>query len=118
MGKAQRVKGANFEREIARLIREVLPGCEAKRALGQYRGGAEAPDVSIPGLFWIECKVGKAPPLMRALNQARADCPKGQGLTPLAIVKQDRHKPVVLVELDDFLELLREWWALRHDPYP
>ena len=116
MGKAQRLKGANWEREVSRLFLEAMPGCEAKRAIGQYRGGAEAPDVLVPGVFWAECKVGKAPPLMRALNQARADCPKDEGLTPIAIVKQDRHKPVALVDLEDLLEILGEWWELKHEP--
>ena len=90
-----------------------MPGWRAAKAIGQARGGSEAPDVLVPGLFWIEAKVGQAPPLMRALNQAVGDCPPGEGLTPMAIVKQDRHDPVALIRLDDLLELLGEWWESR-----
>lgn len=114
VGKAQRLKGANWERDVARLFLEAMPECGARRAIGQYRGGAEAPDVLVPGLFWVECKVGKAPPLMRALHQALDDMPTGQGLTALAVVKQDRRRPVALLELDDLLDILREWWELKN----
>ena len=114
MGKAQRAKGARWERAVAKLFLEAMPGCDARRAIGQYRGGAEAPDVMVPGCFWLECKVGKAPPLMRALAQALEDMPKGQGLIAAAIVKQDRHPPVALLELDAFLDIVSEWWELKN----
>jgi hypothetical protein len=114
VGKAQRVKGARWERQVKRLFLEAMPGSETQRAIGQYRGGAEAPDVLVPGLFWLECKVGQRPPLMRALHQALGDCPKGQGLIAAAVVKQDRKRPVALLELDDFLDILKEWWELKN----
>ena len=104
MGKAQRVKGAQWEREVKRLFLDAMPGSETQRAIGQYRGGAEAPDVLVPGVFWIECKVGKA----------LGDCPKGEGLIAAAVVKQDRKRPVALLELDDFLDILKEWWELKN----
>ena len=55
-----------------------------------------------------------SPPLMRALHQALDDMPTGQGLTALAVVKQDRRRPVALLELDDLLDILREWWELKN----
>ncbi len=110
MSKSQRDKGARWEREVAHRLEAAMPGSGAIKAIAQTRGGAEAPDVLVPGLFWIECKVGARPPLMRALEQAERDCPEGRGLTALAVVKQDRQQPVVVMRLEDFEEFIGEWW--------
>lgn len=63
----ERRKGHNFEREIARRLRERWP--EAKRGF-QTRGGTkEAADVvGVP--LRVECKHGKRPNLPAALRQA------------------------------------------------
>lgn len=92
MGAMSRRKGAAFEREVAKLIRDNL-GYECKRNLEQYQQGGD--DLSgVPGwsieckryancvpsdirLFWLQCEA-----------QAVA-----KGLRPVLIVKQDR-KPI------------------------
>lgn len=120
MGRMQREKGKRWEREVARRFRDALPQHvdAIKRGAQQSRDGHDEADVRTP-YFWPECKVGKAPPLMRALEQAEAEEGKARGvraaggeqnperLVPVAVVKQDRHKPVALLRLDDFLELVR-----------
>jgi|TARA_Y100000590_G_scaffold438109_1_gene560518 hypothetical protein len=84
-----------------------MPGCEAKRGL-QTQGGAEdVPDVQA-GPLHIECKVGARPPVRRALNTAVSTCPKGR--IPLAVIKEDRKQPYVVMMLDDFEDFLKEWW--------
>jgi hypothetical protein len=87
-----------------------MPGAEVRRGF-QYRGGEEAPDVECP-IWWIECKHGKRPSIRNALDQARGDCPKGR--MPIAVVKDDRVPPTVTLDLDDFLEVIAEWWARRN----
>ena len=57
--KRNRRKGHDFEREVVNVAKS--HGFEAERGL-QYRGGEEAPDVSVEtlhGPLWIECKVRK-----------------------------------------------------------
>lgn len=118
-GSRSRRKGAAFEREIAGRFAEAMHGAEVKRGL-QYRTGEEVPDVDAPGL-WIETKRGKKPNLRGALRQAARDASKGR--IPIAVVRDDRAAKakdrdeqvgtVVLVELDDFLEMLEGWW--RHE---
>lgn len=66
-------------------------------------------DVSVPG-FWVECKVGKAPPLRPALEQAIVAMGDRKGMWPVAVVKEDRYPATVTMRMDDFLELVGEWW--------
>jgi hypothetical protein len=102
MGASQRRKGHNYEREIARVFREIYPG--ARRGL-QYRDGSEAADVEGTP-FHIECKRGKAISVFAALKQAEAAA--SRGMVPIVVAKRDRERDVVMLSLEDFLELIRE----------
>ena len=104
-GARSRRKGANFERELVHLFRDALPGAEVRRGL-QCRG-EEVPDVDCP-VFWVEAKRGKKPNVRGALRQACAAAPKGR--IPLAIIRDDREDAFVSLNLDDFLEIVGEWW--------
>ena len=105
MGKMQRDKGARWERDVANRFKAVGFG-DAKRGFQTRGGAAECADVSA-GPFHIECKVGKKPPIRTALTTAVTTCP--EGLIPLAVIKEDRRDPFVVIQLDDFLEFAKEW---------
>jgi len=107
-GAMSRRKGATFERELVWRFREVMPGAEVKRGL-QSRSGEEVADVDCP-VFWIEAKRGRKPNVRAALKQAEASAPKGR--IPVAVIRDDRAAPFVALSLEDFLELVREWWEL------
>ena len=109
MGGLSRRKGAAWERALVHLFREAMPGAEIRRGL-QCRGGDEVPDVDCP-VFWIEGKRGKKPNVRAALRQATEAAPKGR--IPLAVIRDDRAEAFVALSLDDFLELVAEWWAER-----
>ena len=112
MGKSQRTKGHSFERWVARSFNEAMPGLGAKRGF-QTRGGAgEDPDV-ITGIWDIECKVGKKPPIRAALVGAVKYCKPGH--VPLVVIKEDRKTPFVVMVLDDWLEMASEWWEMRNE---
>ena len=55
--------------------------------------------------FSVECKARKValPLAYHALPQAASQF----GLTPLAVIKADRKKPLVVMALDDFMKLLK-----------
>ena len=108
-GAHSRRKGARFERDMVHRFREVMPGAEIRRGL-QCRSGNEVADVDCP-VFWPELKRGKKPNVRAALRQALAAAPKGR--VPVAVIRDDRQEPFVALELDDFLELIREWWHWR-----
>lgn len=109
-GARSRRKGAGFERELVQRFREVMPDAIVRRGL-QYRTGEEAPDVDCP-VFWPEAKRGKQPNVRAALRQATEAAPPGR--IPIAIIRDDRAAAFVALGLDDFLELVSEWWARRN----
>lgn len=109
MGALSRRKGRRYEQELVHLFRDAMPDAEIRRGL-QSRGGAEVPDVDCP-VFWLESKRGKKPNVRAALQQATAAAPKGR--IPLAVIRDDRAEAFVALSLDDFLELVAEWWAGR-----
>ena len=86
-------------------------GADRVRRGFQYRDGAECADVIAPAM-WIEAKVGKLTNPRAAIRQAVAAA-AGKGLWPVAVSKDDRTEPLVTMRLDDFMDLLREWWAGR-----
>ena len=101
-GAGSRRKGAAFERWLVRRFRVVFPTADIKRGL-QSRGGAEVPDVDVPG-WHVEAKHHRRVDLRAALAQAIADAAPGR--VPVAVCKDNRGEPVALLRLDDFLGLV------------
>ena len=66
------------------------------------------PDIDAPA-FWIECAPGNVDANL-ALLEAEADA-RGSALWPLAVTKLPGDAPTVHMRLDDFTELLLEWWS-------
>jgi len=108
-GRSSRRKGHDYERAVARDLREVFGG-DVRRGL-QFRDGADAPDVVAP-CFWVECKRGKRTNPNAALRQA-TEASDGKGLWPVAVCKNDNEPATVTMSFEDFLDLVREWWSTR-----
>lgn len=111
MGRPSRDKGKRGELQ-AREPLALLTGCTWERSANQsrVRGGRGNPDLVCderPGLH-PEVKVGKAPPCLPALQQATEDA--GEGCVPFALVRKDRGRWVLMVEVERFEDLCR---ALR-----
>jgi len=107
MGKRSRDKGAQWERDVAKLFAAALPGVDCRRTgYMQVDDGAFMPDVYTGGIFHIECKVGKLPNPRAALAQA-AQASKGYAI-PIAVIKDDRRAPFVTLSLMDFLGIV-DW---------
>lgn len=110
----QRVKGATWEREVARMFRAYFKlGAAAKRGY-QTRSGRDGADVEGTP-FWIECKHGRYCQPEAALIQAEK-ASDGDGRTPIAVCKSDRSKPFVAIRLDRFLALAGLAFEMPHDP--
>jgi len=107
VSKYQRTKGAAFERKVAALFREAMPGAECRRNLQPQGGRVAGNDLVVP-MFGVECKVGKLPNPRAALLQAERDA--SPELYPIAVVQDDRQPPFVVVRLEAFLEMVGEWW--------
>jgi len=111
MSKRAREKGAAWEREVAKLFNEAMPGANAKRGLSQARSGSEVADVDLPW-FWVEAKHRKHLTAQAALRQALEAC-SGSGKIPIAALKPQRERAFVCLYLDDFLTLARIVWHYR-----
>lgn len=101
-------KGARFERSLASKFREY--GYDARRT-AQYCGNTgDASDVvGLPGLH-IEAKHQERMSLYEWMAQAKRDA-EGTGRLPAVFHKKNNASILVTMELEDFMNLYREWEA-------
>lgn len=101
-------KGKRFELKLAGLLREY--GYECRRT-AQYCGNTgDASDVvGLPGLH-IEAKHQEKMYLYDWVSQAKRDS-EGTGRLPAVFHKKNNAKILVTMELDDFMQIYREWEA-------
>ncbi len=110
-GRGARMKGASFERELAKYISEKT-GLEAKRGLGQARvGGSEIADVEVEYIH-VEAKRQIKCNIKAAMRQAIEDCALKNKL-PAAITKDDRDQALVTMRLDDWIELFKAYIEVK-----
>jgi len=111
-GRSARVKGATFERDLAKYITENT-NVEAKRGIGQTcSGGAEVSDVDIP-VFHIEAKRQKRCRIKAAMQQAIEDS-NVNGKIPVAITRDDRADTLCTMLLDDWIKLFNDYMDLKN----
>ena len=116
MGRSQREKGKRWEREVARLYREAVGTGE--RTGWHQSHGLDVADVSVPlpllswpkGI-WNECKHHARVSMRAALVQALDACPEGH--LPIAVCKDNRKEPLVVLRLSDWLTLMKDLEAAR-----
>ena len=109
MGKFSRDKGKRGERELAGLFRE--HGYSDARRTSQFCGqtGDAADVIGLPGIH-VECKRVEKLNLYDAYDQARRDSEaKGNGDLPVVFHRRNNTKWLVIMGLDDWFALYREW---------
>lgn len=112
-GRGARIKGASFERELAKYISDKT-GLEAKRGLGQARvGGSEIADVEV-NYIHVEAKRQIKCNIKAAMRQAIEDCALKNKL-PAAITKDDREEALVTMRLDDWIELFKAYIVVKEN---
>jgi hypothetical protein len=124
MGRSQRRKGHDFERQVAQVFRgeEPVPLSavkhaiwpDAQRGLGQARFVKDQPRASdVEGTPWrVETKKGAATNIKGAMRQVIADGAAAKDpRPPLVVSMDDRAEPVVTMRLADFVELI---WKQQH----
>lgn len=99
-------KGARGERELAKALRN--HGYEARRTQ-QYCGNTgDASDVvGLPGIH-VECKRTERLSLYDALSQAKRDASGSKDL-PTVFHRKNNCDWVVIMSLDDWMTLFKEW---------
>lgn len=100
-----RQKGARFERQLAKMLREY--GYEAERGC-QHAGGKDSPDVkhNMTRLH-IEAKDVEKLNIWNALEQSKRDA--GDDEIPVVMFKRNRSKVYVAVPFDEFMALYTAW---------
>lgn len=107
IGRSARIKGATFERQLAKYFNENTT-LDAKRGIGQTRsGGAEVSDVDMP-ILHVEAKRHKRCNIKAALRQAIEDA-NINGKIPVAITKDDRADILCTMRLDDWIHLFNAY---------
>lgn len=110
MGKMSREKGKRFERTLASRFRE--HGYDARRT-AQYCGktGDASDVVGLPGIH-VEAKHVEQMRLYEWMAQAKNDAEAGgKGNLPAVFHKKNNAEILVTMELDDWMNLYREWEA-------
>jgi hypothetical protein len=107
-----RRKGTDFEREVAKRLAEVFGKTFVQRNVKARKGHSPA-DVVAPGM-WIECKAQRLSNPRKALRQAESGA-RAEGRWAVAVCKDDRKPPRVMMRFEDFLALLRDWHGRRVD---
>jgi Holliday junction resolvase len=100
MSEMSRRKGGNHEREIVNLLK--AKGFAAARNLDQTRdGGGDIPF----GAFLIECKRRAQIALYQWWDQAEISAVSREK-TPLLVIRADGKRNLVVMDLEDFLEIV------------
>ncbi len=103
MSKSQRTKGANGEREVCKLIFEIL-GIEAHRNLSQTRDGGA--DIKLPPYSLEVKRRARIGNVYDWMDQAENGCSVNE--KPAVVFRADGKKWLACIPLDDFLSLARE----------
>lgn len=112
MGKTSREKGADFERQVARWLRENGFLTAMRTAQHSGKAGDAADVVGLPGIH-IECKAVESPHVWAWIHQAERDS-SGTGNIPVVIWKQNRKQWLALMRLDAFLQF-RKFASVRQN---
>lgn len=109
-GRGARIKGATFERTLAKMLTEAT-GSNFQRGLGQTRrGGAEVSDVYSEAHpeFHFEAKKQVKCNIKAAMRQALADIEKTDKM-PIVVTKDDRSDTLVTMRYEDWIKLFTNY---------
>lgn len=100
-----REKGARFERQLSKMLREY--GYEAERGC-QHAGGKDSPDVktNMPGIH-IEAKNVERLSVWNAIAQSERDA--GEDEMPVVMFKRNRSGVYVTLSFENFMKLYQAW---------
>lgn len=102
-----KAKGARFERTLASRLREY--GYDCRRGQQYCGANGDADVIGLPGLH-IEAKHQETMRLYEWMSQAKRDS-EGTGRLPAVFHKKNNAAILVTMELEDFMNLYREWEA-------
>lgn len=99
-----RNKGANGERELARILKQYGYNCRRGQQYSGANGDADV--VGLPGIH-IECKRVERLNIHDALDQAKRD--RKDSEIPAVFHRKNNCEWLVTLPLDQFITIYREW---------
>ena len=108
--KSAKAKGRRLQQLMRDLILDTFPQLELDTDVRSAIMGETGEDIKLSSKarqvfpYSVECKSLKKIAVYNHYDQAVANTP--EGCTPLVVLKQDRRKPLVLVDLEKFMELV------------
>ncbi len=108
---SSKAKGRKFQQWVRDLIYDKFPSLE-EGDVKSTSMGASGEDIQLSPAarrklpYSIECKARKSLPLYAWYMQAKANTPSGA--EPMLVVKQDRSKPLVVIDAEYFFTLIGE----------
>ena len=103
MKKSQR-KGAEGERELARVLRE--EGFPTRRGQQYCGANGDADVVGLPGIH-IECKRVEKLNIVDAMDQSKRDATEKE--LPVVMHRRNHCEWLVTMRLEDWMKLYKEW---------
>lgn len=103
-----RNKGANGERELARILKQYGYNCRRGQQYSGANGDADV--VGLPGIH-IECKRVERLNIHDAVDQAKRD--RKDSEIPAVFHRKNNFEWLVTLPLDQFITIYREWEAGR-----
>lgn len=103
-----RAKGARGERELAAKLKDYGYNCRRGQQFSGANGDADV--VGLPNLH-IECKRVEHLNLYDAMAQAKNDSKTGD--FPAVFHRKDDHKWLVTMEIDNFMQIYKEWELVK-----
>lgn len=103
MGKYQRKKGHQFERDIAIKFREIFPG--ARRHLEYQDGECFGVDLAKTDPYKVQCK--KLAQYASVNTIFEVQCDEMLGDVPVLVTAGDNKPAMAVIPLDEFLRLLK-----------
>lgn len=107
--KSRKAKGRNLQNTVASAIRNKYPVLDETDVRGAIMGeGGE--DIKLSNYartffpFSIECKARASFNIYSLMDQAIGNC---EGREPLLVIKGDRRSPLVVIDLDKFMILIK-----------
>jgi hypothetical protein len=108
--KSAKAKGRRLQQLVRDLILDSFPTLELDTDVRSAIMGETGEDIKLSSKarkvfpYSVECKSLKKIAVYNYYDQAASNTP--EGCTPLVVLKQDRRKPLALVDLEQFMELI------------
>jgi hypothetical protein len=108
--KSAKAKGRRLQQLVRDLILDSFPTLELDTDVRSAIMGETGEDIKLSSKarkvfpYSVECKSLKKIAVYNYYDQAASNTP--EGCTPLVVLKQDRRKPLALVDLEKFMELI------------